>query len=146
MNNNIIIMIGPAILLVTCNVLYHISQKSIPVELNPIISATVSLLIALVISIIILPIFITSHEMHSSIRNFNWANLLSGISASGVIISHVLYYRSGWSLSTGTLFSYVTVCIILIPIGIFIFREKMNFYNIIGIIISFIGLYLITKQ
>jgi drug/metabolite transporter (DMT)-like permease len=62
------------------------------------------------------------------------------------VIGHVLYYRSGWSLSTGTLFSYVSICILLIPIGLLVFRERITFYNIAGIIISLVGLYLLMKR
>ena len=146
MSNNVIFIIGSAILLIGSNVVYHVSQKSIPTEINPVISIIFTFFIALVISILLLPIFINAHDIPRNMRKLNWANIFSGISVVGIVIGHVLYYRSGWSLSTGTLFSYVTICILLIPIGLFIFREKISFYNITGIIVSLIGLYLLTKK
>jgi drug/metabolite transporter (DMT)-like permease len=146
LSNNIIFIIGSAILLIGSNVVYHVCQKSIPTEVNPVVSIIFTFFIALLISILLLPIFVDTRDVPRNIRNINWANILSGISIVGIVIGHVLYYRSGWSLSTGTLFSYVTICILLIPIGLIIFRERINFYNLAGIIIALLGLYLLTKK
>lgn len=146
LSNNIIFIIGSAILLIVSNVVYHVSQKSIPNEVNPVVSIIFTFSIALIISLLLLPIFIDAHDIPRNIRNINRANLFSGISIVGIVIGHVLYYRSGWSLSTGTLFSYVSICILLIPIGLLVFRERITFYNIAGIIISLVGLYLLMKR
>ena len=146
LSNNIIFIIGSAILLIVSNVVYHVSQKSIPNEVNPVVSIIFTFSIALIISLLLLPIFIDAHDIPRNIRNINRAYLFSGISIVGIVIGHVLYYRSGWSLSTGTLFSYVSICILLIPIGLLVFRERITFYNIAGIIISLVGLYLLMKR
>jgi drug/metabolite transporter (DMT)-like permease len=94
----------------------------------------------------ILPMFVDPHELVGNIKHTNWANLFSGISIVGIVVGHVLYYRSGWSLSTGTLCSYVTVCILLVPIGLLFFQERINLYNIAGMISSLVGLCLLTKK
>lgn len=146
MNGSRALIIGSALVLIVSNVVYHVSPKSIPGQVNPIISIIVTFSLALAMSILILPIFAGVHEIAASTQHINWANLTSGISIVGIVVGHVLYYRSGWSLSTGTLFSYVTVCILLIPIGLLVFRERIGIHNLTGIIISLIGLYLLTKK
>lgn len=146
MNSKSMFIIGSAVLLIVSNVVYHFSQKSIPTAVDPIISIIFTFFIALVISILILPIFADMNDIKVNIGHLNWANLLSGISCVGIVLGHVLYYRSGWSLSSGALFSYVAICIILIPIGLLYFHERITFPNVAGIIISLIGLYLMIKK
>lgn len=146
MKGNASLIIGSAVILIGSNVVYHISQKSIPSQINPVISIIFTFFIALAISLVILPVFTDPPELVGNIKHISPANLFAGISIVGIVVGHVLYYRSGWSLSTGTLFSYVSVCILLVPVGLLVFREKVTPYNIAGIIISLVGLYLLTRK
>ncbi|PKN89298.1 MAG: hypothetical protein CVU51_00920 [Deltaproteobacteria bacterium HGW-Deltaproteobacteria-1] len=146
MSQNSMSAAGSAILLIVSNVLYHISQKSIPAGVNPIVSIIATFSTALVICLLILPVFADIHTIKTHIIKLTWASYLSGLSCAGIVLGHVLYYRSGWSLSSGTLFSYVAICIILIPAGLFIFHEKMTLSKIAGIIVSLAGLYLMTRN
>jgi drug/metabolite transporter (DMT)-like permease len=146
MNNNSISIVGSAVLLIGSNVVYHVSQKSLPAAVNPIVSIIATFFIALVISILILPIFADMNAIKVSLGYLSWANCLSGISCVGIVLGHVFYYRSGWSLSSGTLFSYGAICIILIPVGLLFFHEKITLSNMAGIIISLVGLHFLIKK
>lgn len=140
------IFIGSAFILIGSTVAYHVSQKSIPAHVHPVVSVIFTFFIALAVSLAILPLFVGKRELTMSVKHIHGANLFSGISIVGIVVGHILYYRSGWSLSTGTLFSYVTVCVFLVPIGLIVFREKINLYNIAGIFVSLVGLYLLTRK
>ena len=137
---------GSAIVLIISTLAYHVSQKSIPSNVHPVISAACTFFIALMISLVILPMFVGIRDIVGIINHLNWANFVSGLSIVGITAGHVLYYRMGWSLSTGTLFSYGTVCVFLIPVGLLFFHEKINLYNAAGIAVSLVGLYLLTKK
>src|SRR4030043_552034 len=146
MNNDSIFIIGSAILLIGFNVVYHVSQKSIHTSVNPVVSIIVTFFVALVVSILMLPIFADINNIKAELGHLNWANFLAGISCVGIVVGHVLYYLSGWSLSSGTLFSYVAICIILLPIGLIFFHEKITLQKSAGIIISLVGLYFLIKK
>ncbi len=146
MSQNSMSAASSAILLIVSNVLYHISQKSIPAGVNPIVSIITTFFTALVICLLLLPVFADIHTIKTPIVKLTWASYLSGISCAGIVLGHVFYYRSGWSLSSGTLFSYVAICVILIPAGLIIFHEKMTLSKIAGIIVSLAGLYLMTRK
>jgi drug/metabolite transporter (DMT)-like permease len=146
MSNNCMPAVGSAILLIVSNVLYHISQKSIPAGMNPLVSIMATFLTALVTCLLFLPVFADIHIIRTPAAKLTWASYLSGISCAGIVLGHVLYYRSGWSLSSGTLFAYTAICIILIPVGLFIFHEKMTLSKIAGIIVSLAGLFLLTRE
>lgn len=144
MNNSSLLFVGSAVLLIVSNVVYHTSQKSVPSTVNPLESIICTFFIALALSVVLLPIFTDINNL--TFRHFNWANLLSGISIVGIVVGHVLYYRAGWSLSSGTLFSYVAICILLVPVGLLLFHERISLYKISGFIVSVIGLYLLTRN
>lgn len=144
MNNSSLLFVGSAVLLIVSNVAYHTSQKSVPSTVNPLESIICTFFIALALSVVLLPIFTDINNL--TFRHFNWANLLSGISIVGIVVGHVLYYRAGWSLSSGTLFSYVAICILLVPVGLLLFHERISLYKISGFIVSVIGLYLLTRN
>jgi drug/metabolite transporter (DMT)-like permease len=144
LNNSSLLFVGSAVLLIVSNVAYHTSQKSVPSTVNPLESIICTFFIALALSVVLLPLFTDINNL--TFRHFNWANLLSGISIVGIVVGHVLYYRAGWSLSSGTLFSYVAICILLVPVGLLLFHERISLYKISGFIVSVIGLYLITRD
>jgi drug/metabolite transporter (DMT)-like permease len=144
LNNSSLLFVGSAVLLIVSNVVYHTSQKSVPSTVNPLESIICTFFIALALSVVLLPIFTDINNL--TFRHFNWANLLSGISIVGIVVGHVLYYRAGWSLSSGTLFSYVAICILLVPVGLLLFHERISLYKISGFIVSVIGLYLLTRN
>jgi len=146
MSNNCMPAVGSAILLIVSNILYHICQKSIPAGVNPLVSIMTTFFTALVTCLLILPVFVDIHTIKTAFTKLTWASYLSGISCAGIVLGHVLYYRSGWTLSSGTLFSYTAICVILIPAGLFIFHEKVTLSKIAGIIVSLAGLYLLTRE
>jgi len=55
-------------------------------------------------------------------------------------------YRYGWNLSTGNLITGVFVNLILVGVGITLLGEKVNLINTIGIILSIVGVTLISYQ
>jgi len=136
---------GPAIILIISTLAYHVSQKSIPAGVHPLVSAACTFLIALAASLALLPLFTDIHGIKASVGQLNWAGIASGLAITGITAGHVLYYRTGWTLSTGTLFSYGTVCVFLIPIGLLFFNERITACNAAGIALSLAGLYLMER-
>ena len=53
-------------------------------------------------------------------------------------------YRYGWNLSTGNVVTGVFVNTILVVIGITVLKETVSITNIIGIVLSVIGVALIS--
>jgi uncharacterized membrane protein len=135
------------ILVIVSNIFYHISQKSIVEELNPVVSMVATYLAALVMTLILFVIFpLDKNSLSAQLSSINWANYVLGFSLVGLELGFLLAYRSGWNISFAAIFANVAVTILLIPIGIYFFKDKINFSNAIGIVLSIIGLYLINKK
>ena len=59
-------------------------------------------------------------------------------------LGFLLMYRAGWNLSTGNVVTGVFVNTILVGIGIVVLKETVSVTNIIGIILSIVGVTLIS--
>ncbi len=130
-------------LTVLSNVFYHIFQKSIPSDVNPIISLIVTYIVAILFSIFILPFYPDKLSYMDSIKNLNWSSVLLGIAIVGLEMGFLLAYRTGWNINTASLFSSISVSIILIFIGSIFFKEHLSAINLIGVSFCLIGLVLI---
>ncbi len=136
----------PLILTILANVLYHISQKNTPEKINPMFSLMITYGVALIISLILFLFMKGEVSIRENIKELNWASLLLGISIVMLELGFLLAYRFGWNIGTASIISTIVVTIALIPIGILFFKEEINLTNIVGIIISIIGIVLINKR
>lgn len=132
-------------LAVGANVFYHLCQKSIRVEAHPIVSLLGTYLVAIAATLIILPFLSLKGGLVGQFRQLNWASYILGLAIFGLEMGFLLAYRVGWSLSTAALYSNVCVGLILIPIGLLFFSEHLNYSNMIGLVLAFISVYLLSQ-
>lgn len=55
-------------------------------------------------------------------------------------------YRNGWTISTAGLVANITVAVLLLFIGLLLYKENINIYQIIGTILCISGLLLIKLK
>lgn len=135
------------LIVILSNILYHISQKSISKTLNPMISMIVTYSTALIItSMLLLILPVEKSSIATEIKSINWASVLLGLAAVGLEIGFLLVYRSGWNISFVAIFSNVVVMLLLIPVGMYFFKDKITPTNTLGIILSIVGILLIYKK
>lgn len=135
-----------AVLVVGANVAYHIGQKSVPAEANPALSIIVTYVVALVLSLGLLPFFPVEGGLGSGLKGLNWASAFVGLSIVGVEIGYLLFYRSGWSLSVGPIFSYLLVSLVLIGFGFLLFKERLSMANYLGVGLAMVSIFLMAKE
>jgi len=70
--------------------------------------------------------------------------LALAVSVMMIELGFLLMYRYGWSLSTGNIVTGVFVNISLVGLGIALLGEKISPVNIIGIVLSILGVALIS--
>jgi drug/metabolite transporter (DMT)-like permease len=135
------------LIVIISNIIYHISQKSISKTLNPMISMIVTYSTALIITFIILLIFpVEKSSISTEIKSINWASVLLGMAVVGLETGFLLMYRSGWNISFAAIFSNVIVTLLLIPVGMYFFKDKITLTNTLGVILSIVGIFLINKK
>lgn len=136
----------PIALVVLSSLCYHLCQKSTPTALNPIVALIITYVCASVVSIVSFFIFVPKANLIESLRATNWTSFLLGFAVVGIELGFLLAYRAGWSISVVGLLSNTVVALLLIPIGILLFKENISITRNLGVLLCITGLILISKK
>lgn len=126
-------------------VIYHLTQKVTPANVNPLVSIMISYISALILTLIGLLVHPPAEGMRTSLRALNWTSVVLGATLVMTEIGFMLAYRSGGSLSSFNMIRTAAVSISLVIIGLFIFREPLTFQKIAGIALCVAGLALVRR-
>ncbi len=122
---------------------YHTAQKFLNTSINPFLATAYTYFIAMSVSLacyLIIPL-----KPYPSPALIQWPLIIMGLSVIGLDVGFILAYRAGWGVSTAPLVTNVLVAMVLLPLGVFFFREKLTFIQLSGIACCVIGLVLISK-
>ena len=132
------------VLAIVSNVLYHIFQKLTPSDVNPLVALLVTYVAATLICLVLLPLFPSQVGFIESIKQINWASVALGLAVVGLEAGYLLAYRAKWNISLASMVGNVAMALVLIPVGLLFFREKLSPANFAGLIVCAIGLILIN--
>lgn len=135
-----------AMLVIGSSLAYHVCQKMIPPDANPMVSVIVTLLTAAAAAGMLLPMFMGERTVFQELGKLNWASVALGFIIVGIDVGYLLLYRSGWNLSLGSVFCNAFVAVSLIPVGVFLYRERLLASNYLGIVMALVGIYLVTRK
>ena len=76
----------------------------------------------------------------SELKQLNWASIGLAIAVVGIEFGFLLTYHSGWNLRIAAVLVNVVASLILVPVAIFIFKDKISWINILGILVCLAGL------
>ena len=134
------------VLTVIANVLYHVFLKLVPDHVHPFFSLTVTYLVAAGATSLLYFFSPQKLPLLDHFRELNWASYALGLSIVGLETGFLLAYRSGWDISMAGLVSSTTVAVLLIPIGLVLFKESMSGINLLGILLCLAGLVLVNYK
>jgi uncharacterized membrane protein len=136
----------PLVLTISGNILYHVAQKSVTRTANPLVTMMIAYGVGIIVCAIGFLFYPAGKPFLSSVKEANWAAFAIGIGATAVEIGYLLAYRTGWNISLAPILTSVTVTLLLIPIGLLIFREQLSAWNVLGIVLCIMGLVLISRK
>jgi drug/metabolite transporter (DMT)-like permease len=131
-------------LAICSSALYHFSAKSTPANVNFPISLIVTYLVALGITLLTAFFFPANNGLVFELKQLNWASFLLAIAIVGIEFGFLLVYRSGWNLGIAAVLVNVVASLILVPVAIFVFKSKISWVNILGILVCLIGLVMLN--
>lgn len=70
--------------------------------------------------------------------------LLFGVTVVGLEYGYVSAYRLGWPVNTTGTMVTVATAVMLVPIGLFAFREHLSLLNLSGLFLCCAGLWMMT--
>ena len=132
------------VLLVLSIITYQISQKFVPTEINPwhvfFLVYTLAAVICLIFSLS------SGKSLLESVKSTNGAVWLLGFTVVGIELGFLLAFRAGWLASTLGLSSSITVAVVMVPVGLLLFKEKLSPVNLLGGLICVVGLVLLSRR
>lgn len=137
--------IWPVIIVVSANTFYNICTKSVPENANSFAALTITYTVAAVISLIMF--FVTSEQKNffSEVLKLNWSSIVLGVAIVALEFGYIAIYRAGWKISTGSLVANISLAVVLLVVGILVYKEEISLRQIIGAVACAAGLILITK-
>lgn len=122
----------PLIVVIICNICYHLISKNISSTSNTFVGLFITYGVACLISA--LALLITSKNYFiTEVTKVSISNILLGFVVVGVEGGYILMYRSGWEISKGSLMANMCIAIILLIVGVLMFKEGITIKKIMGV-------------
>ena len=134
----------PIALVILSNVFYQICAKSVPAEMNPLASLTVTYAVGAIISLILYYTLNQGGNIFHEYGKLNWAPFILGIVIVGLEVGYIYAFKAGWPVSTAQIVQASVLAVILIFVGYFLYRESITWNKIVGVLICLLGLALIN--
>ena len=133
-------------LAVISSALYHLFQKLTPVNANPAVALMVTYATSLVLCLGLIPFYPIKDGLGNAFKQLNWASVALAFALVGLEVGFLLVYRSGWSLGIAGTVTNVASALILIPIGLLLFKDKVSTLNLIGVVVCIVGLIMVNRK
>lgn len=137
-------MLLPIAIVVISNILYHITTKKTPADANAFLSLAVTYGVAAIVSFVIFAVGYHGSSVSTELKKLNWSSFALGVVIIGLELGYILVYRAGWDVSKAPLVANCCLAIALVFVGFIVFKEHITLKQIIGMIISLVGLIIVT--
>jgi drug/metabolite transporter (DMT)-like permease len=131
-------------LAICSSALYHFVAKSTPSNVNFTVSLLVTYAVAFIVVLFTFFFFPIQSGIAAELKKLNWASIGLGIAIVGIEFGFLLVYRSGWNLGIAAVLTNVVASLILLPVAIFFFKDKISWVNIVGIFVCLAGLVMLN--
>ena len=132
------------ILAICSSALYHFTAKSTPANVNFTVSLLVTYGVAFIVTLFTFFFFPVPNGVTVELKKLNWASLGLAVAIVGIEFGFLLCYRSGWNLGIAAVLTNVVASLILVPVALFIFKDKISWVNIAGIFVCLAGLVMLN--
>ncbi len=133
-------------LAVAGSVLYNVFQKMIATAVNPLVSLLITYSVALALTAAALLLHPARGGWAGALRQANWSSAALGGAIVVLELGFLLAYRSGWRISMAALASQSATVMLLVPVGMFAFKEHVTGLNMAGMIVCLAGLVLMNLK
>lgn len=131
-------------LAIASSALYHFTAKSTPSNVNFTVSLLVTYAVAFAVVLLTFIFFPIKNGLVFELKLLNWASIVLALAIVGIEFGFLLTYRSGWNLGIAAVLVNVVASLILVPVAIVIFKDKISWINILGIFVCLAGLVMLN--
>lgn len=138
--------IWPIALVVLSNTVYQVCAKSMPKDLNPLASLTVTYLLAAAASAALYFILNPRGNLLKEYGRLNWVPFAFGIVIVGLEVGWIYAYKAGWEVSTASVVQGAALAVALIFVGFLLYHEALTWNKLVGVVICLVGLAFINMK
>jgi uncharacterized membrane protein len=131
---------------VACTVGYHLVLKLTPAGVNPLLSLLVTYALVTTLFGAVLLAAPGEFAWRQEIRELNWTALALAVAIVGLDLGFLFLYRSGYAVSLGALVTQSAAALLLLCIGVAVFRERLSVANAVGLVLCLVGLWLVNRR
>lgn len=131
-------------LAIASSALYHFVAKSTPSNVNFTVSLLVTYVVAFVMTLLTFFFFPVENGVVAELKKLNWASIGLAVAVVGIEFGFLLTYRAGWNLGIAAVLVNVVASLILVPVAVLVFKDKISWINITGILVCLIGLIMLN--
>jgi uncharacterized membrane protein len=85
-------------------------------------------------------------EWRHELRQLNWTALALAAVIVGLDLGFLYLYRGGFEVSLGALVTQSAAAMLLLVVGVTVFREKLTTANAAGLLLCLAGLWLVNRR
>ncbi|MBQ6294848.1 MAG: EamA family transporter [Firmicutes bacterium] len=137
--------VWPIALVVLSNTFYQICAKEVPEKMDPFASLTVTYLVGAAVSFALFGLLNRGGSIVAEYQKLNWAPFVLGLVLVGLETGFIYAYRAGWTVSTAAIVQSAFLGVVLIFVGMLLYKEVITPTKVAGILICLVGLYFINK-
>lgn len=131
--------VWPIALVVLSNVVYQICAKSVPDEINPFASLTVTYLTGAAASLLLF-LLLGGGSLTEEYSRLNGVPFLLGVAVVGLEAGYIYAYKAGWPVSAASIVQSAFLAAALVLVGAWLYREPVTWNKLVGIAFCMIGL------
>jgi len=135
----------PIAIVVTSNVIYDVSAKSIREDLNAYAGTAIIYSILAVFNLLLFVMLNPDRLLGVELAHMNWAIVTFAIASIGLESGYIFLYRAGWNISLGGMVCNILLAISMLLVGQLFFNETVSFRQYLGVLFCVIGLIIIFQ-
>ena len=133
-------------LAIAATVAYHVILKLTPVGANPFLSLMLTYGAVTFLFAAVLVLAPGEFAWREEMGQLNWTAIALAFAIIGLDLGFILLYRTGFEVSLGALVTQTAAAMLLVGIGVLVFREKLDLSHGIGIVLCLAGLWLVNRR
>jgi multidrug transporter EmrE-like cation transporter len=133
-------------LAIVATVGYHLVLKVTPANVNPVLSLAATYLVVSVALVTVYLLAPAATPAREAVKLLNWTVFALAAAIILLDVGFLMLYRSGFDVSLGQLVTQSAAALLLLGLGVMLFRERLNLANLAGIALCVVGLWLINRK
>jgi len=133
-------------LAIVATVGYHLVLKVTPANVNPVLSLAATYMVVSVALVTVYLLAPAATPAREAVKLLNWTVFALAAAIIFLDVGFLMLYRSGFDVSLGQLVTQSAAALLLLGLGVVLFRERLNLANLAGIALCVVGLWLINRK